>query len=127
MKFLGYSQVLFMYKRVIEETGGAYGIRDEGLLLSALARPQASFGGHDLYPTLFEKTAALLESLVRNHPFVDGNKRVAWECFDLMLEINGWRLEATGDQNYRLIMQVIDHKLTVQEVAEWLAKHARRL
>lgn len=127
MKYLGYSQTLLIYKRVIEETGGSYGIRDEGLLRSALARPQASFGGQDLYPTLFEKAAALLESLARNHPFVDGNKRVAWECFDLALEINGYRLETSHEQNYRLIMAVIEQKLTAQEVAEWLAKHTKRL
>ena len=126
MKYLGYNQVLLIYKRVIEETGGSCGIRDEGLLRSALARPQASFGRQDLYPTLFEKAAALLESLVRNHPFVDGNKRVAWECFDLTLELNGYRLDSSHEQNYRLLLKVIEQKLTVQEVAEWLAKHARR-
>lgn len=127
MKYLGYNQALFIYKRVIEETGGTYGMRDEGLLRSALARPQASFAGQDLYPTLFEKTAALLESLVRNHPFVDGNKRVAWECFDLTLEINGFQLKSSHEQNYALVMQVIERKLTVQEVADWLSKHTRRI
>ena len=126
MKYLGYHQTIFIYKRTIEETGGAFGIRDEGLLRSALARPQASFGGQDLYPNLFEKAAALLESLVRNHPFVDGNKRVAWECFDLTLEMNGYRLGSSFEQNYRLILQVIERTLTVQEVAEWLTKHAKK-
>lgn len=127
MNYLGYNQVLLIYKRVIEETGGSHGLRDEGLLRSALARPQASFSGQDLYSTLFEKSAALLESLVRNHPFVDGNKRVAWECFDLTLGMNGCRLKASHEQNYKLVMQVIERKLTVQEVAEWLDKHTRRV
>lgn len=125
MKYLGYNQTLFIYKRVVEETGGSYGIRDEGLLRSALARPQASFGGQDLYPTLFEKAAALLESLVRNHPLVDGNKRVAWECFDLTLQINGYELKTSHKENYRLVMAVIERTLTVQEVAEWLSKRTR--
>lgn len=126
MKHLGYRQVLWIYRRIIEETGGAFGIRDEGLLRSALARPQTSFGGQDLYPTLFEKAAALLESLVMNHPLLDGNKRVALECLDLTLELNGYRLIASHEENFKLVMCVIERKATVQDVAEWLRKHARR-
>ena len=111
----------------MEETGGSPGIRDEGLLRSALARPQTSFGGQDLYPTLFEKAAALVESMARNHPFVDGNKRMAWECLDLLLGMNGYRVTASHDQSFALMMRIIEHKLTVQDTAEWLAKHTKRL
>lgn len=111
----------------MEETGGSPGLRDEGLLRSALARPQASFGGHDLYPTVFEKAAALLESLVRNHPFLDGNKRMAWECFDLFLEVNGRRITASHDQSFKIMMQIIERQLTVQDIAEWLANHTRHI
>lgn len=127
MKTLGYRQVLWIYRRVIEETGGDFGIRDEGLLRSALARPQASFGGQDLYPTLFEKAAALLESIVRNHPLLDGNKRVAWECFDLMLDLNGYRLAVDAGENFELVVKVIEHKITVQEIADWAKKHSHPL
>lgn len=126
MKYLGYRQTLWIYRRVIEETGGSPGIRDEGLLQSALARPQATFGGQDLYPTLFEKAAALVESVVRNHPFVDGNKRMAWECLDITLEMNGFRVTASADQSFDLMMRIIERKVTVQDIAEWLAKHTRR-
>lgn len=122
---LGYRQVLWIHARVIEETGGSAGVRDEGLLLSALARPSASFGGQDLYPTPFEKAAALLESLVRNHPFVDGNKRVAWECMDILLDLNGYRVTCTTKQGLDLVMQIVEHKVTIQEIAEWLKKHSR--
>lgn len=124
MSYLGYRQVLWIYRRVIEETGGSFGIRDEGLLRSALVRPQASFGGQDLYPTLFEKAAALLESLVMNHPFTDGNKRVAWECLDLTLELNGYRLTTSHEENFKLIMNVIERKATVQDVSDGLKQHA---
>lgn len=124
MKSLGYRQVLWIYRRVIEETGGDFGIRDEGLLRAALARPHASFGGKDLYPTFFEKAAALLESIVRNHPLVDGNKRVAWECFDLTLDLNAYRLAADENQGLELIMKVIERKITVQEIADWTKKHS---
>lgn len=127
MNHLGYRQALWLYRRVIEEAGGSYGVRDEGLLLSALARPQASFGGEDLYPTLFEKAAALAESIVRNHPFVDGNKRMAWECLDMTLDLNGYRLVVSQVQGYDLMMRIVERKVTVQDIAEWLQKHSRRL
>jgi death-on-curing protein len=127
VKYIGYRQILWLYRRVLEETGGTSGIRDDGLLQSALARPQASFGGQDLYPTVFEKAAALLESLVMNHPFVDGNKRVAWESLDLTLALNGWQLTSSHEENFRLIMRVIGREVTVQDVADWLKKHSRRI
>ena len=76
MTYLTVEQVLFIHMRLIAETGGSPGLRDLGLLASAVARPQATFGGEDLYPDLLSKAAALMDSLVRNHPFVDGNKRV---------------------------------------------------
>lgn len=125
MKSLGYRQVLWIYRRIVEETGGDFGIRDEGLLRSALARPHAAFGGQDLYPALFEKAAALLESIVRNHPLVDGNKRVAWECFDLLLDLNGYRITVNNDQAFQLMMKVIEHKITVQEIADWAKKYSK--
>ena len=126
MKSLGYRQVLWIHRRVVEETGGSLGMRDGRLLRSALARPHTSFGGQDLYPTLFEKAAALFESLIRNHPFVDGNKRVAWECLDLLLELNGYRLVSTQCQEFDWVMRVIEHQVTVQDIADWLKVHGRR-
>ncbi len=78
MKYLSAEQVLFIHSRLIDETGGSHGIRDTGLLQAAVERPKATFGGKDLYPDIFYKAAALLESLIKNHPFIDGNKRTAW-------------------------------------------------
>jgi death-on-curing protein len=77
VKYLSATQVLFVHSRLIDTTGGAHGIRDLGLLQSAVSRPKATFGGKDLYPDIFHKAAALMESLVKNHPFIDGNKRTA--------------------------------------------------
>jgi len=125
VKCLGYRQALWIHRRIIEEIGGSFELRDEGLLRSALARPHASFDGRDLYPSLFEKAAALLESLVRNHPFVDGNKRVAWECFDMLLDLNGTRITATDNESYRLIMKIIERQRTVQDIVDWLKRHSR--
>lgn len=127
MKSLEYQQALLVYRRVMEETGGSPGIRDEGLLLAALARPRASFGGEDLYPTLFEKAAALAESLVRSHPFVDGNKRMALACLRTMLKMNGYQVVASQDAKVQLILRIVGKQVTVQDVAEWLKQHSRRL
>lgn len=127
MRYLGYQQALWLYRRTIEETGGSYGIRDEGLLRSALARPQASWGGTDLYPTVFEKAAALAESITRNHPFVDGNKRMALAFLRLILKMNGYQVIASQEAKVQLILKVIERKMTSQEVAGWLARHSQRL
>lgn len=127
MKYLGRQQAIWIYRRVLEETGGSAGIRDEGLFQSALARPQASFGGNDLYPTLFEKAAALAESLTRNHPFVDGNKRMALACMRVMLRLNGYQVTASEEAKVILIHRIAAREVTVQDVAEWIKKHSRRI
>ena len=77
MSHLTAEQVLFIHYRLIEETGGIHGIRDIPLLQSAVARPMATFGSDDLYPDIFSKAAALMHSIIKNHPFVDGNKRTS--------------------------------------------------
>lgn len=84
-RYLTPQQVLFIHARLIATTGGEHGVRDVGLLASAVARPQATFDGADLYPDLSEKAAALMDSLTRNHPFVDGNKRTAIAAAALFL------------------------------------------
>lgn len=126
MECLGYRQILWIHCRVIEETGGSHGVRDEGLLRSALARPSASFGGQDLYPSLFEKAAALLESILRNHPFVDGNKRAAWEGMDVLLDLNGYRLNCTTQQGFDLAMHIIAHRVTIEGIAQWLSQRSKK-
>lgn len=126
-RYLGYEQALLVYRRVIEETGGDAGLRDEGLLLSALARPQATFGGTDLYPTIFEKAAALAESFARNHPFVDGNKRMALTCMRMMLKLNGYKTDVSQEEKVQIILRIIKREVTVQDVAEWLKKQSRRV
>lgn len=108
-------------------------MRDEGGLLAALARPKATFGGQRLYPSLFEKASALLESLCVNHPFVDGNKRVAFAGAGLFLHLNGWRLEAAADEAEPFVLGVASGKLGKEEIRIWLEqrsapirKHRRR-
>jgi len=95
MRYLLLEQVLALYRMVITQSGGSAGVRDMGALESAIAQPQMTFGGVDLYRTLAEKAAALAHSLVMNHPFVDGNKRVGHAAMEVMLVMNGYEVEAS--------------------------------
>jgi death-on-curing protein len=123
--FLTPEQVLFIHSRVVRETGGSEGVRDLRLLLSAVNRPRAVFGGDDLYPDLFAKTAALLESLARNHAFVDGNKRTAAVCMGLCLKLNVYSLQALPDDLERFILQVAQGQSSLDDMTKWIGAHTR--
>ena len=124
MNYLTAEQILFIHARVIDETGGAHGVRDVGLLQSAAARPKATFGGDELYPDIFSKAAALMESLARNHPFLDGNKRTAVTATGLFLQINGLLLEAPQKTFERFALDMAVGKLAQGEATAWLKKYA---
>jgi death-on-curing protein len=115
------------HARLIARSGGSLGIRDEGALSSALAQPRMTFGGADLYPTLPEKAAALAFSLIQNHPFVDGNKRIAHAAMELFLVANGYELEATTDEQERVILAVAAGEMDREEFAAWVARSVRAL
>jgi death-on-curing protein len=119
-------QVLFLHSRLINETGGAQGVRDLGMLLSALGRPQSTFDGLDLYPDLFTKTAALMDSLVRNHPFVDGNKRTAITSATMYLHMNGYRLSVDNPEMVRFTLACAQSQLPFVEIVSWFERHSQR-
>lgn len=108
----------------MDETGGMHGVRDLGLLKSALARPQATFGGLDLYPDIFHQAAALMESLVSNHPFLDGNKRTAITATALFLKRNGLRLKASQKDLVKFTMDQALKKNPPEKAATWLENHS---
>ena len=125
MKSLHPKQVLYLYQQIIQQSGGTIGLRDEGLLESAIYRPQASFGGQDLYPDLFSKAAALEHSIISNHPFVDGNKRIGFEAMRLMLRLNGYDIHASLESKFGFVMEIAKGKLAEQAIADWLKRHSR--
>ncbi len=125
MKYLTPQQVLFIQSRLIAETGGQHGLRDLSLLESAVARPQATFDGVDLYPSLFEKAAALLDSLVNNHPFVDGNKRAGITAAGLFLSANGYRIRTLSAELEAFTMRVATEHPPIAELANWLETHSQ--
>ena len=127
MTYLSVEQVLFLHDRLIEETGGQHGVRDLGGLESALARPQAAFGETEFYPGIFTKAAVLLDGLTRNHPFIDGNKRISVSTAALFLQRNGYRLTATNADLEEFTLSVTTMKPSLDEIASWFkAKTVRQ-
>ena len=127
MRYLGLTQVVELHERIVGATGGALGVRDLGALESALAQPKATFAGRDLHRTLAEKAAALCFSLAQNHPFVDGNKRVAHAAMETFLVLNGWEVRASVDQQERLMLQLASGEMSRDELASWLRDHVHVL
>ena len=122
MNYLSTEQVLYLHFRIIAESGGSQGVANLGLFQSAVARPHATFGGGDLYPDLFCKAAALFESLIGNHPFLDGNKRTGVAAGALFLLRNGRRLTLSNEELERLGLDVAGHKLSLADIADVLRR-----
>ncbi|HMN05046.1 MAG TPA: type II toxin-antitoxin system death-on-curing family toxin [Flavobacteriales bacterium] len=122
---IGLEEALAIHREVVAATGGSHGVRDMGGLESALFRPYASFGGVGLYPDAVDKAAALLESIVKNHPFLDGNKRAGYMLMRLTLRTYGLDLQAEDEEEYALIIQVATGNLDVDGIRAWFAGRAR--
>src|SRR5262245_26354637 len=123
MRHLTLGEVVELHRRLLLASGGAAGVRDIGLLESALAQPAATFDGTDLHPTLVDKAAALGFSLVANHPFVDGNKRVGHAAMEVFLVLNGYEIQASVDDQERLMLAVASGALDRQQLVSWLNQH----
>lgn len=122
-EFVPKSDVLDIHKRQIESFGGLDGIRDDGLLDSALAQPQATFFGELLHPTIPTQAAAYLYHLAKNHPFLDGNKRTAFATMIAFLNMNGYELNMTEEVAYNMVMQVAQSEMTKEELSSFLEQH----
>ena len=120
MIYLTTEQILFLHARLIAETGGSHGVRDINMLLSAVGRPQASFDNQHLYSDLFTKAAALLDSLIRNHPYIDGNKRTGIAAAALFLRMNGYRLAASNIDLVKFTQEVAQSLHPIEEIVIWL-------
>ena len=125
MRFPTLDEVVAIHFRVIEKTGGSSGVRDWSLLSSAVDRPQATFGGEDLYPDIFIKAAALLHSLALNHPFVDGNKRTALASTEYFLYLNGLKLKANQQEKVDFTLGVENQKPPVEKIADWIKNNTK--
>ncbi|MBV6405842.1 MAG: type II toxin-antitoxin system death-on-curing family toxin [Flavobacteriales bacterium] len=117
---IGLEEALGIHREVVSATGGSQGVRDMGGLEAALARPYATFGGEDLYPDAIGKAAAILESIVKNHPFVDGNKRTGYLLMRLVLRTYDMDVRERDDAEYDLVIQVATGQLDADGVRSWL-------
>jgi death-on-curing protein len=127
MRYLALAEVVDLHRRLLEATGGPLGIRDLGALESALAQPRMTLAGSDVYPTLVEKAAALCFSLVGNHPFVDGNKRVGHAAMETFLVLNGAEIDASLDEQERVMLDLAAGRVDRGQLADWLRQHLKPL
>ena len=126
MRCITLAELIELHRRIIQQSGGSDGIRDLGLAASALAQPQMSFGGTELYPTLAEKAAALCFSLVMNHPFIDGNKRIGHAAMETFLVLNGFQLNANVNDSESAILRLAAGKLERIAFTAWVVEHVTR-
>lgn len=118
--------ILYLHKCSIEDYGGADGIRDKGLLDSAIARPFQTFGGEELYPSPIEKAAALIESIIVNHPFIDGNKRTGFLGMVTILLEYEILLKVSKDEAYNFTIKISTGKADFNEIADWLKRNTEQ-
>jgi death-on-curing protein len=120
-------QVLAIHAIAIKQFGGSVGVRNAEMLDSAIKRPFQTFGGEPLYPSIFEKAAAIIESVLMNHPFVDGNKRTGFILMKAMLLEEGFNITATQHEVYEFVINISTGKLGSEAIIDWLKSHTKPL
>lgn len=127
IKFLSVDQVLFIHDQAVRRFGGSFGVRDLGLIESAIGRPQATFGGQYLYENIFDMAAALLQSLLKNHPFVDGNKRTSLTSAAMFLKSNGYKMKNSHQEEVEFAVAVDNEHLSIEQISQWLKEHSIKI
>jgi death-on-curing protein len=127
VKIITVRQVLLLHEYMIKKHGGSSGVRDMNMLQSAVNRPFATFDGQDLYPDIFLKSGALVQSIVKNHPFIDGNKRTGFSSAYLLLKKNSFQIDASQKQVVQFTVSVANENLSVDEIASWLKSHSTKI
>ena len=126
MQYIELDEVLQIHERAIRQYGGSFELRDMGGLESSLATPKQTMFGDELYPDLTSKAAILIFLLVKNHPFVDGNKRTGFLCLLRFLQLNGCMLAATNDELYGFTLDVATSKLDKDAIEVWIRAHIQK-
>lgn len=116
-------ETLFIHEILINEFGGAMGLRDQGLLESALQRPHSMFDGKELYPDPIHKAAVLIEGIVRNHPFLDGNKRVGYTLMRLQLIHAGLDVKASQKEKFDFVIEIASGETDLEATIDWIQNH----
>lgn len=124
--YLTLEEVLTLHTISINKFGGSDGIRDVGLVESSIYRAQQTYGGEDLYKTIWDKAAALAHSISENQPFLDGNKRTAALSMMVFLDINGYELDVEKMSVYQTMIKVANREFSREQLAGWLEKHSKK-
>ncbi len=127
VQFIPQEVVLTIHADLLQRYGGHAGLRDAGLLESALSQPKTTIGGKYAHKSIFDKAAAYGFHICRNHPFVDGNKRVAFVSMDIFLQKNGWQIMSTEEEAYGTMMDLASGTLTKSKLSGWLKQHCAKL
>jgi death-on-curing protein len=125
INYITLDEILAIHEDLVDRYGGSHGIRELGLIESAIGRPQSTFGGEDLYPTLFDKAASLFQSLLFNHAFVDGNKRTSIVCVARFLSKNGYELHTSQKELVAFPIKVENQHPSLDEISTWLEKNSK--
>lgn len=127
INYLSGEDILVLHSDVIDATGGLHGVREVGLLASIVEKPRSAFGGKDLYPDIFTKTAVYLESIANYHVFIDGNKRTSILVSARFLYINGFVLTATNRAVEQFVLRVARDKITLDQIPSWFKSHSKKI
>jgi death-on-curing protein len=122
VRYISIEEVEELHRRVIQQSGGASGLRDRGSLESSVRQPLQSFGDHDFYPSVAEKAAALGYFLIQNHPFLDGNKRIGHAALEAVLMLNGYQLSGSVDEHEEVVLAVARGESSREQFTEWVQK-----
>jgi len=123
MRYLLLEEVLTLQQKVVSESGGILGLRDRAALESSVAQPGMTFGTEDLYPSISDKAAALGHSLIQNHPFLDGNKRIGHAAMEVFLVLNGFEIDASVEEQEQTILTVARGEMSRADLSKWIQNH----
>ncbi len=127
MRYLTVTEVLQLYRLLMEQSGGTVGILNLSSLESAIAQPHMTFNGAELYPTIADKASALGFSLVMNHAFVDGNKRIGHAAMEVFLVLNGYEINASAEEQESIVLNLAAGKLDREKFTDWLRQHIKSI
>ncbi len=127
MQYISLPKILALHQEIIDTFGGLPGLRDMGVLESSILQPRATFDKKDLYPDIVSKAASLCFSIIKNHPFNDGNKRVSHAAMEAFLMLNNFEIRATVDDQEKIILSLASGKITQEDFANWLKNHMTKL
>src|SRR3989344_9033339 len=126
MRYLTVEEVILIHKYELQRYGGVDGIRSINLLESSVHRPSTSFGGSEIYLTVFDKAASLIQAIIKNHPFIDGNKRTAMIAGIVFLKMNYYETSVSQKKLVELALEIADSKLSLEDIAVFLEAHSAK-